>query len=173
MDFKQYLIETSTLTMLDNSTDRAYPSNKRREQINAVKVLPEMSMTMKGDDLVVDSRTSSPSSGKIYNQRMVFQHVQPLSPEDGGVQLRGSNTFIEPIEPNHTKLRVNCNCSDFRFRFAEYNSQDDSLAGDPPPPYQRVAGSTRPPANPLRLPGMCKHLYAITQYLEQIGIIAS
>lgn len=62
-------------------------------------------------------------------------------------------------------VKVRCTCKDFRWRFAYYNSGDDSLYGNPPPPY--ISQTDRPPANPSNTPGVCKHLMKLKKELEK------
>lgn len=61
-------------------------------------------------------------------------------------------------------VKVRCTCKDFRWRFAYYNSGDQTLYGDPPEPY--ISKTQRPPANPNSTPGVCKHLMRLKRELE-------
>jgi len=69
----------------------------------------------------------------------------------------GRNTSLD--------VKVRCTCKDFRWRFAYYNSGDNSLYGDPPDAY--VSQTNRPPANPSKTPGVCKHLIKLKKELEK------
>lgn len=77
----------------------------------------------------------------------------------------GSNYYILYTSGSSTDAKVNCTCKDFRWRFAYYNAGDGSLAGEPPEPY--VSKTNRPPVNPDKSPGLCKHLLKLKKELER------
>lgn len=76
------------------------------------------------------------------------------------------NTYNAKFDKsNSVDVRVRCGCEDFRWRFAYYNSGDNSLYGDPPDPYVRK--TDRPPVNPSNTPGVCKHIMKLKKELER------
>lgn len=174
--FSEWLIaEASTLADLENSTIRSFPATKARHNaVNGVSPVDGFVFTPIPErrELVVDTKTRSMRNGTIHVQRIIFHDVDYV-PEDtaNAVQIPDTKYFILPIPMNAKTVQVACDCLDFRFRFAPFNHADGSLAGEPPPPYERVPGSTRPPANPYKTPGMCKHLMKIAQLLQSAGIV--
>lgn len=77
-------------------------------------------------------------------------------------------SFDKPtLESSDVLLR--CNCPDFHWRFNYYNHQDKSLYGSKRGKYESKGG---PPANPMELPGMCKHLMKTVKVLQESGIFA-
>ena len=81
------------------------------------------------------------------------------------VATDGSTYYASYDRVKSLDVKVSCNCKDFRWRFAYYNSGDDSLYGNPPDPY--VSQTDRPPANPSKTPGVCKHLIKLKNELER------
>lgn len=175
LTFKEWLFETSTLPQLDAKTRQAFPTtSKRHNDVGSVVTLPKTSFTpnVPKQELTVDSRTRSARNGNTHVQRVILygvNYAQPNTPNT--TQLPGQEVSVERIPLTKDNARVFCDCMDFRFRFAHYNHKDDSLAGNPPPPYQRVPGSNRPEANPSHLPGMCKHLMRIVRFLKYKRIV--
>ena len=69
------------------------------------------------------------------------------------------------LENNDVLLR--CNCNDFKWRFNFYDHIDKSLYGNKRKKYENLGGA---PANPMKLPGMCKHIMKTAQALKDAGI---
>jgi hypothetical protein len=120
--------------------------------------------------LQVEGETNS--DGNVYRTTIMFQEVEyQESNEASNVTFTGSdgNTYnITPIQLSRINVKVSCECLDFYWRFAKYNATDGSLQGNPPQPYQKK--TARAPANPQRVPGVCKHLLATMVELRQSGI---
>lgn len=66
--------------------------------------------------------------------------------------------------------KVRCSCKNYEFCYAHNNDTIDAHYGALPPAYQRKT-TTRPSPNPYHLPGMCKHILLLAQYLQQNNII--
>lgn len=175
LTFKQWLNEVSTIPQLDMKARTAFPQTKKRQNdVGSVNVLPQATYIPNtgNNELTINTRTSSSHSGNIHVQRIILYKVQFANPGEGNVvQLPDSEVAVQPIKLNSDTARVACDCMDFRFRFANNNDRDDSLAGNAPPAYQRVPGSNRPEANPSHLPGMCKHIMRVVQDLKQKRIV--
>lgn len=175
LTFKQWLNEVSTIPQLDMKARSAFPHTKKRQNdVGSANVLPQATYipdTTKGE-LTINTRTNSSRSGNVHVQRIILYKVQFANPGEGNAtQLPDTNIAVHPIKLNADTARVACDCMDFRFRFADNNNKDDSLAGEAPPAYQRVPGSNRGPANPTPLPGMCKHLYAVVNQLKRSRVV--
>ncbi len=175
LTFKQFLDETSTIPQLDMKARQAFPTTKKRQHdVGSVTPLPGMYCTpnVPKNELVIDTRTRSSKSGSAHTQRIMLYGVKFVQPgEPNGVQVPDTQVAVEPIKLNKDTARVACDCMDFRFRFANQNNKDDSLAGNAPPKYIPVQGSNRGPANPSNLPGMCKHIMRMVQQLKQLKIV--
>ncbi len=168
--FKQWLSEESTIPQLDMKARQAFPNTKKRQNdVGSVRVMPDIFYhpDTNKQELTIDTRTMS-NSGNAHSQRVMLYHVNFTN---DGIPLGQTGAHVEPIPLTKDTARVSCDCMDFRFRFADNNNRDDSLAGEPPPAYQRVPGSNRPEANPSRLPGMCKHLMRVVQELRRNRIV--
>ena len=168
--FKQWLAEESTIPQLDMKARQAFPNTKKRQNdVGSVRVMPDVFYhpNTNTQELTIDTRTMR-NSGNVHNQRIMLYHVNFVNQ---GSPLGDTGARVEPVQLTKDSARVSCDCMDFRFRFADNNHQDDSLAGSPPPAYQRVPGSNRPEANPSHLPGMCKHLMRVVQDLRAKRIV--
>jgi hypothetical protein len=58
---------------------------------------------------------------------------------------------------------------DFYWRFATWNNRDDALIGNPPPRYRKK--TDRPPVNPQKVSGACKHIMKLIVILKNDGVI--
>lgn len=170
-DIYDQLFERSTVSDLEQNIVTAFPKTKRRQHItdtvvlDSIEYIPYVGMKM----LHVRSQTGE------HKQAIQFMNVQYLmSDSDDAGYFTDSKTqseyYIEPIVLRRNTVRVRCSCLDFRFRFAPFNSPDQSLVGKPPPPY--VKRSNRPPVNPSQVPGLCKHLLRVVDEMETEGLIA-
>lgn len=169
------LQELSSLDDLETNIERAYPTTTKRQhitntiQLHNVELIPYVGTKL----LHVRSTTTSPN-GATYKQALQILGVTFLpEPTDTSVTItdaQGNAYNIDPVTLTDHNAKVRCNCLDFYHRFASYNQRDKSLAGPPPRPYQRKT-TDRPPVNPLRLPGICKHLLKLAENLQQQGII--
>lgn len=81
----------------------------------------------------------------------------------------GTPYYIMPLRYRQDDVKVTCTCLDFFYRFAVWNHANGSLLGDPPPPYQKT--TDRPPVNPSKVPGVCKHVIRTLDFLRQNKIL--
>lgn len=118
-------------------------------------------------------RAETRSSAKQYNTRIAFTEVEYVDENTPNVvsleASDGQQYQIVPISYNNGDAKVSCDCLDFYYRFAVWNHREDSLLGDAPPPYVKKTDSE--PVNPDRVPGLCKHLIALTTELRNENII--
>jgi hypothetical protein len=92
-----------------------------------------------------------------------FDDVEYLEKGDpDGVTFTGvgGQHTVVPLNRNQADVKVSCTCEDFYWRFGKYNFVSNALLGQKPPPYRRKT-TTRGPANPKKLPGMCKHVFKV------------
>ena len=95
-------------------------------------------------------------SGKDYNKKEI-----KITASDGLIYNFGKLS----LENNDVLLR--CNCNDFKCRFNFYDHIDKSLYGNKRKKYENLGGA---PANPMKLPGMCKHIMKTAQALKDAGL---
>ena len=127
-------------------------------------------------------RGSAPSSnaGKTYELALLFHDVtfalepNPLTPVrlEGRVRAGGPRTtlYSEQMEEGRHPVQARCACSDYRFTWAHWNNEKDSLLG-PEEPYVRKT-TTRPERNKEHAPGLCKHLLEFIDALRRRNILA-
>lgn len=147
-----------------------FPETKKRQHIVNLTNAKEIKFDayVPSNTLIVGSVTTS--NGHNYKTSIRFNKVDFT--DNGIVTFRGTDNedhSINPLNENSMDVDINCDCMDFRFRFAEFHYQNKSLVGDPPPPY--VKKTDRPPINPTKALGGCKHVLALAVKLRQMRII--
>jgi hypothetical protein len=165
------LLSEITIRQITQNTYKGFPDTKKRQHVvnlvNArdLKFIPyDVSSVLK-----VESDTRS-SGGTTYESVIEFKDVEYV--EEGGVSFKGVDNEIHNITPLNARfndVEVSCSCLDFRFRFAEFHYKNNSLNGNPPPPY--VKKTDRPPVNPKKALGACKHLIALADKLTQMRLL--
>ncbi len=167
------LAEVSSIGQLEQNIERAFPTTTKRQhatgpvQITNVEYIPYVGTKM------LHVRSLANNDGNTYKQALQFVNVefQPADSPDNVTILATDNQeySLAKIQLEGNLAKVRCSCPDFRWRFANWNFGDKSLVGSPPPKYTRKT-DTRPPVNPDRVPGLCKHLIKLVQTLEQSGL---
>jgi hypothetical protein len=111
-----------------------------------------------------------PSGGGDYRVFIFVPqvNVRPLKTSGRNAML-AKGKYMKPLVEGKTKVKVRCDCSDFRWRFAYYDAKINALYGAAPPPY--VKKSNRPPVNPKGIPGVCKHIMAAFNKMRQEGYL--
>jgi len=165
----------STLGELYQSAVDAFPLTTRRQhatdpiQIEHLQVVPFLGVR------TLFLKTRAVNEGREYGPLILFKKVQYHDgPGVGILSLRGSDGkdyhFERPtMEWNDALLR--CNCKDFYWRFNYYDHLDQSLYGRKRAEYE--AKQNPGAANPMHMPGMCKHLMKMMQVLENSGLISA
>jgi len=167
-------LEEVTLNDLERDTVFGFPNTKKRQHATDPVQITQMNLTpaKPTGDLICDAVAKS--GPKTYDPKILFLEVQ-FEDEDTQSNVTftasdGDTYNIIPISLSKSNVKVTCNCLDFRWRFSTWNDNQDVLYGKPPPPYQRKT-DTRPPANPNKTPGICKHLIKMTKALRQANLI--
>lgn len=168
------LLEKSTHDQLFTNIEQAFPLTKKRQHatgdvtITNLQILPYVGMKM----IHVFADVSS-ISGKHYKVGIQFLQVEFVDSQAAGITRfvgrDGEQYFIHPIALDRKNIKITCQCMDFRWRFAMWNSADKSLIGAPPPPY--VKKTNRPPVNPDQVPGICKHALKVIMRLSDLKIV--
>lgn len=151
-----HLIET-TLNQLHNSTTSTFPN---RADTASVRIKQKQYLKYDSDKLLVKAFCGGETND--YELNILFQGVQFTQPNDPESVTLG-DLVIKQLSSD-LQIKVSCSCEDFKWTFAWYNSNDGSLMGNPPSPYQST--SERPPRNPSQTSGMCKHLIRLKDDLQ-------
>ncbi len=161
----------SSLNDLYKNIVVAFPrTTKRQYSIDTVKVTQITWNPFIGlNTLLVKSLIQN--EGKEYNPTILFKKVV-FFPEKGNIVEIIDNTNrrikISKISTESNDVMVRCQCKDFLYRFHNYNYLDKSLYGKDRKKYESMGG---PPANPMELPGVCKHILKFWKSLEHSGVI--
>lgn len=165
------LSEDSTMPELRSNIERTFPNTTKRQHVVGDVRVTKMVYTPFAANKILQVDASTQSVGGNNHQVAIqFLNVDFTNGDVEVTAATGQKINIQQIAVTATNVKVRCDCLDFRFRFADWNFADNSLVGNPPPPYIRIT-TTRPPANPLETPGMCKHVIKVFDELRRQGII--
>lgn len=164
------LLELS-LSNLKNNVRRDF-GPERESRSNKVNVVNYDIIPSVGErTLLVKSRIRGETAN--YQPQIRFTNVAFSSDQKPGfTQIKavdGTDLFVRQFTAAQTQAKVKCNCLDFYYRFAVWNHSKKSLEGDPPPPY--VKKTDRPPVNPNKVPGSCKHIMKLVTFLRNEQIL--
>ena len=162
-----------TYAELERNTMAFQPQSKQRQfavnpiQIANVELIPH---DQSGG---LEARGTANSTGNQYRPQMLFSEVV-FEEEDTAENVTfegpdGTEFHIRPISLSNNNIKVRCTCLDFRWRFAIWNDKADALYGPGPGVYRRT--TDRAPVNPQQVPGLCKHLLAMTIEIKQMGLV--
>ena len=168
MDFIGWLNE-SNLNDLYNSTVDAFPQTTLRQHaVQPIKITQLSIIPFKGMKTIYFKGLAQ-NEGRRYNTVILFKNVDYDSPNSISIVADDGNTYrLSKLSPvNEVNLR--CDCGDFRWRWNFTDWEDGSLYGKKRRKYESLG--IGPPANPKEMPGMCKHLIALTTSLRDSGIL--
>lgn len=174
LDALKYLEEDATYPQLYTNIQRGFPETKKRQHIaNEINVMKVQYVPIQGNNVLQVNATTT-GNGRQYTPAVQFTNVEYKQEETPtSATFKGSDNVdhtIERIDLQSNNVKVRCNCLDFHFRFSWQNYSDNSLVGNPPPLYRRKT-TTRPPANPMEVPGLCKHLIRLFDMLKRYGLV--
>lgn len=170
---KELLFET-TIDDMESNIEIGFPKTKKRQHIvNTINVISVKYLPMIGmKTLRVNGIVNSPN-GK-YTPTIMFLKVnfENTSTDDNVslVSATGDKFNITKIDKNNSNIKVRCNCMDYYFRFSVFNFNDNSHILPKPKTYVRKTDSY-PPVNPNKVPGVCKHILKLVNYLENTELI--
>lgn len=176
MSFQKWLIlQESNLQTLYKSTVQAFPSTtKRQHSIDPIQIV-ELTWTpfLGVKTLFIKGLAQSGESGKEYIPMILFKGVNYHNSknERDWVEITANDgkDYVFERLGNDNEVLVRCNCLDFQWRFNYFDHKNNSLYGKVRKKYE---ANVRPgSANPLELPGMCKHLIKLVQSLDHAGIL--
>jgi hypothetical protein len=167
------LIESSLLDLYRTTGDAFPKTGLRQYATQPIKISRIRSTAYKGVKTLL-IRGLAQNEGREYTVMMLFKGIE-FKPEAGSKTATvedpklGHVHFIRP-KSEKNDVAVRCDCQDFFWRWNWYDSKDGSLYGTKRGPYVRKT-KTRPPANPKKLPGLCKHLIKFWQVLENLKLL--
>lgn len=167
------LNEESSYNGLYREIERGFPETRARQHATGEVAITNIKYVPAQGRLQVNG--AARSNMHAYTPSIMFLTVQyePQATDQTTTFVGPGNAeyHIQPIDLSMSSVKVRCNCLDFFYRFASWNANDSSLLGRKPPMYQRVPGSVRPPVNPARVPGVCKHAIKMVDTLRRSGIV--
>lgn len=158
------LLETEYGVLLGNTLANFTHNRKQaasKVQITKTNFVPSI------DNETLEVKSITNTESQKYKTTLFFDDVEYVDAPGGSIATilgtDGEEYYFKKIPLNRIDVKVKCTCLDFYYRFAKWNSGDDSLIGNPPPPYVRK--TNRPPVNPNKVPGVCKHIIKVTDKL--------
>lgn len=169
------LFEDLTIPQLSQSTERGFPDTTKRQHVtHEVRVNNIQYMPFTSNNILKVVTTTTSNNGNGHNQMVELRRVQ-FEPSDTPTNATfkakdGQDYHILPLKTSVSTVGVACDCEDYIMRFASFNLNNNCHVGPIPPKYIRKT-TTRPPANPLKQPGMCKHLIKVVEELSGFGLL--
>lgn len=117
------------------------------------------SLTVRGPPLEVDA----------YKNSLYYGFNFKAHPSTTGLRHRGYIKFKKPprgpIPLSQVPCEVDCDCPDYKFRFAWANKQKGAGRVGPGSMNQAINRAPRV-TNPFGTPGLCKHVLAVKDYIQ-------
>lgn len=161
-----YLIESSLADLYQSAVD-AFPQTRMRQYATHTIKIANLRWTPFVGMKTLFIKGLAQNEGREYNPIILLKGIDY---QGKGVVITASDgiryQFRKP-SLEHTDVSIRCNCADFYWRFNYYNHLDKSLYGSKRGKYESKGG---PPANPMELPGMCKHLMKTVKVLQEAGL---
>lgn len=161
-----YLIESSVSDLYQSAVD-AFPQTRMRQHATHTIKIANLRWTPFVGMKTLFIKGLAQNEGREYNPIILLKGIDY---QGQGVVITASDgikyQFGKP-SLEHTDVSIRCNCPDFYWRFNYYNHLDKSLYGSKRSKYESKGG---PPANPMELPGMCKHLMKTIKVLQEAGL---
>lgn len=162
-------IDESSVEELYASAVNAFPATTKRQHAVDPIVVEELRWTPFRGMGTLYVKGVIRNEMKHYDTSILFKGVDYTQKN---VTLMASDGLLYEmgrLSLENDDVLVRCNCPDFKWRFSFYNHLDKSLYGRKPRKYEAV--TSRPPANPQQMPGMCKHVMATVRALQHAGLL--
>lgn len=165
-------IDEASLVQLYNSAVEAFPETKKRQHATDTIVVTDLDwMPFKGMKTLFVKGLAQ-NEGRQYNTIVLFKKVKYYDePQREAAELvanDGLTYYFDRLSDTSQDVLVRCNCNDFKYRFNYQDHIGKSLYGTKVKAYK--SEGLRGPANPLGLPGMCKHLMKTMTVLNRAGV---
>jgi hypothetical protein len=154
----------NTLPDLYRSAVDAFPHTRRRQHVTGPVEISDIRYTPFLGMQTLLVRAAATNEGREYSPVILFKRVSFTTE---GVEFTAhDDNKVYHIAPQNYHVLVRCNCPDFFWRFNYYDHLEQSLHGK----VRKEYSGSGAPANPLELPGMCKHLMKLQEVLRELGI---
>ena len=167
MEFREFITE-STLNSLYQSTVDAFPKTTRRQHSTDSVRIVELSWTPFVGVRTLFIRGRATNEGREYYPVILFKDVN-YAPTNNRVNIVANdakNYALERLKSSQNEVLLRCTCADFKYRFTHEDWADRSLYGS-----KQRRHESKGIANPLGLPGMCKHLIKMVKSLDHAGLL--
>lgn len=146
---------------------KAFPNTTKRQHVVQPLVVENLRWTPFLGMKTLFIKGHIRNEDRHYDAIILFKNIDYNKKE---IKITASDGLIYnfgklSLENNDVLLR--CNCNDFKWRFNFYDHIDKSLYGNKRKKYENLGGA---PANPMKLPGMCKHIMKTAQALKDAGL---
>lgn len=157
----------SSAEELYQSAVKAFPNTKMRQHATHPIVIRELRWTPFVGVKTLFIKGLAQNEDREYGPCILFKGVNYQGKAVKITASDGLEYSFDKLSLENTDVLVRCNCPDFFWRFNYYDHLDKSLYGTKRKKYESHGG---PPANPLELPGMCKHIMKMTKVISESGI---
>ena len=160
----------SSLEDLYQSAVAAFPNTTMRQHATHPIVITNLRWTPFIGVKTLFIKALAQNEGREYNPIILFKNVDYGKDQVKITDSNGREVSFGRLSLENTDVVLRCNCKDFYWRFNYYDHVDKSLYGRKRAPYE--SKGICPPANPLEMPGMCKHLMKTSHVLREAGIFS-
>ena len=167
------LFAESSLEDLYQSAVEAFPHTTMRQHATDTIVITNLRWTpyLGMRTLFIKALAQNQHEGTEYAPMILLKGIEYNTDARDFVEIMandGRKYQFKKLSLENTDVVLRCSCGDFFYRFNYYNHLDKSLYGRKRRKYE--SKGIGPPANPLELPGMCKHLLKTAHVLREAGI---
>lgn len=153
---------------LIKSTKKLRDSQREVKKLVSVQVKP----SIKEKKIRIFAETTAITEGySKYNQVIIYDNVNFSDTKSEKFKIpvklaNGKKKYAEVPNSSTHPTKNRCSCLDFKFTWNYYDKTKEVLHGRPmpPPPGQPIR-------NPKKVPGLCKHLLQLVNYLYSKKII--
>jgi len=157
----------SSAEELYQSAVKAFPNTTMRQHATHPIVIRELRWTPFVGVKTLFIKGLAQNEEREYGPCILFKGVNYQGKAVKITASDGLQYNFDKLSLENTDVLVRCNCPDFFWRFNYYDHLDKSLYGTKRKKYESHGG---PPANPMELPGMCKHIMKMTKVIAEAGI---
>ena len=165
-------MQESSINDLYRSAVAAFPGTTRRQHATDPVVITEIRWTPFLGMKTLLVRGLAQNEDREYNTTVLFKGVRYVEQKEKGLVPLNANDgktyFLEQLSLDHDVV-LRCNCPDFYWRFNYFDHVDKSLYGRKRAKYE--AKHNPGSANPMKMPGMCKHLMKLSKALVESGLV--
>lgn len=155
----------NTLPELFRSAVDAFPATTKRQHVTAPIEISDVRFTPFLGMKTLLIRANAANEGRVYSPIILFKRAS-FSTEGFSFTAHDDNKEYH-LAPHDHDVLVRCDCNDFYWRFNYYNHLETSLHGKVRKEYK----GSGVPANPLEMPGLCKHLMKLMEELKEMGAV--